>query len=112
MQKTVIGARCKQSGMFWSGIGRREHPGLPLLHSSRRPERILEAPPIRHRGPRRLPPPGELEEFCLTPSEMPRNSGLHRRIAAEYDPCHDAENADYLKPDCMNQRHVATSSTA
>ena len=34
--KTVIGARCKQSGMFWSEPGAENIPALRCLHSSRR----------------------------------------------------------------------------
>ena len=34
--KTVIGARCKQSGMFWSKSGAENILALRCLHSSRR----------------------------------------------------------------------------
>jgi hypothetical protein len=36
--KTVIGARCKQSGMFWSKPGAENVLALPCIHSSRRLE--------------------------------------------------------------------------
>ena len=42
--KTVIGARCKQSGMFWSHARRGKHPG-PALHPQQPPTgRVLEIP--------------------------------------------------------------------
>lgn len=34
--KTIIGARCKQSGMFWSEAGAENVLALRCIHSSRR----------------------------------------------------------------------------
>ena len=40
--KTVIGSRCKQSGMSWGGPRRREYPRLPLHPTQPPSRRVLE----------------------------------------------------------------------
>ena len=66
--KTVIGARCKQSGMFWGKLGAENIPALRCIHSSRRLDEFWKEP-LNARAARSdaLPPGGVVEEFCLTP---------------------------------------------
>ncbi len=65
--KTVIGARCKQSGMFWSEPGAENVLALRCIHSSRRTRRVLEGPPQCPRRPQRQPGPCGLADESRIP---------------------------------------------
>jgi hypothetical protein len=41
--KTVIGSRCKQSGMFWSEPGAQNILALRCIHASRRVDQFWKA---------------------------------------------------------------------
>ena len=66
--KTIIGGRCKQSGMFWSEAGAENILALRCIHSSRRLEDFWQYRLSQHAA-RNTPPPARRmkEEFCLTP---------------------------------------------
>jgi hypothetical protein len=66
--KAAIGARCKQSGVFWSKSGAENILALRCIHSNRRLEDYW-----KHRLNTKaasndcLPLAAQYEEFCLTP---------------------------------------------
>lgn len=65
--KTVIGARCKQSGMFWRQQGAQNILAFRCIHASRRLGHLLERPPQHQRRQERLLNPQRLKKSVVRP---------------------------------------------
>ncbi len=99
--KTVIGSRCKQSGMFWGKPGAENILALRCIHASRPPRSVLEGATQCSGCRQRLPQPGGVaEEFCRAPRSRRHPSTVDGLCLSQRCPSGGVPRADQCPDGC------------